>query len=63
MLAVAAAGWLAATDVALAADYGRLGAPVWAWGAAAAITVGVLAAGAVIGIRFRRRRARNERGG
>ena len=62
MLAVAAAAWLAATDVALAAGYGRLGAPVWAWGVAVAIAVGVLAAGAVIGVGFRRRRKRRDGG-
>lgn len=63
MLAATAAGWAAATDAALAAEYGRLGAPAWVWGAALALTVGVLAAGAVLGVWFRRRCARNRRGG
>lgn len=62
MLAAAAAGWTAATGAALAAEYGRLGAPAWVWGATLAAAAGVLAGGAVLGVWFRRRRARNRRG-
>ena len=59
---LAVAVWLSAYGVAFAAESGsRYSAPVWVWAAAVGATLGLGAAGLLIGIWFHRKRARLER--